>query len=160
MSEPQVFVGIDVSKAQRDVALRPTDDRWPVSNDEPGIALLVARLRVSIADILVARSRIPFGSVAEPRTVRGACRQLVLRNGRQTIALTNTGARCQRLRHVGVELGAYDAPCERKLVGRGTIQRRLNGGGVLGPGKGPLQQLRWSPSPRKRGEELAKQRCG
>ena len=28
-----------------DVALRPTDDRWPVSNDEPGIAILVERLR-------------------------------------------------------------------------------------------------------------------
>ena len=26
MSEPQVFVGIDVSKAQLDVALRPTED--------------------------------------------------------------------------------------------------------------------------------------
>jgi transposase len=28
-----------------DVALRPTDDRWHVSNDEPGIALLVERLQ-------------------------------------------------------------------------------------------------------------------
>jgi transposase len=45
MSDPQVFVGIDVSKAQLDVALRPSDDRWPVSNDEPGIAGLVERLR-------------------------------------------------------------------------------------------------------------------
>jgi transposase len=45
MSEPDVFVGIDVSKVQLDVALRPTDDRWPVSNDEPGIAILVERLR-------------------------------------------------------------------------------------------------------------------
>lgn len=45
MSDPQVFVGIDVSKAQLDVALRPTADRWHVSNDEPGIATLVERLR-------------------------------------------------------------------------------------------------------------------
>jgi len=45
MSEPDVFVGIDVSKVQLDVALRPTDDRWPVSNDEPGIGLVVERLR-------------------------------------------------------------------------------------------------------------------
>jgi hypothetical protein len=42
MSEPDVFVGIDVSKVQLDVALRPTDDHWPVSNDELGIALQVA----------------------------------------------------------------------------------------------------------------------
>jgi transposase len=45
MSDPQVFVGIDVSKVQLDVALRPTADRWHVSNDEPGIATLVERLR-------------------------------------------------------------------------------------------------------------------
>mgnify|MGYP003288428041 CR=1 FL=1 len=45
MREPEVFVGIDVAKVQLDVALRPTDDRWPVSNDEPGIAILVERLR-------------------------------------------------------------------------------------------------------------------
>jgi transposase len=45
MSDPQVFVGIDVSKAQLDVALRPTADRWHVSHDAPGIASLVERLR-------------------------------------------------------------------------------------------------------------------
>jgi len=45
MSEPQVFVGIDVSKLRLDVALRPTEDSWSASNDEPGIALLVERLR-------------------------------------------------------------------------------------------------------------------
>jgi hypothetical protein len=38
MHEPDVFVGIDVSKVQLDVALRPADNRWSVSNDEPGIA--------------------------------------------------------------------------------------------------------------------------
>ena len=45
MSEPQVLVGIDVSKAQLDVALRPTEDQWHVSNDEVGIPGLVERLQ-------------------------------------------------------------------------------------------------------------------
>jgi transposase len=45
MSEPHVFVGIEVSKAQLDVALRPTDDGWPVSNDESGITRVVERRR-------------------------------------------------------------------------------------------------------------------
>jgi transposase len=45
MREPNVFVGIDVSKAQLDVALRPTTDCWQVNNDESGIAGLVERLR-------------------------------------------------------------------------------------------------------------------
>jgi transposase len=38
-----VCVGIDVSKAQLDVALRPTDDCWHVSNAELGITGLVER---------------------------------------------------------------------------------------------------------------------
>jgi hypothetical protein len=45
MSAPDVFVGIDVSKVPLDVALRPTGDRWPVSHDEPGMTILVERLR-------------------------------------------------------------------------------------------------------------------
>ena len=53
MSEPQVLVGIDVSKAQLDVALRPTDDCWHVSNDEPGIARLVERLRTIQPTLIV-----------------------------------------------------------------------------------------------------------
>ena len=52
MREPDVFVGIDVSKAQLDVALRPTDECWSVSQDEPGIALLVERLR-TIQPVLI-----------------------------------------------------------------------------------------------------------
>ena len=40
----QVFVGIDVSQAQLDIALRPTGQRWAVANDDPGLAALVAPL--------------------------------------------------------------------------------------------------------------------
>ena len=45
MSAPQVFVGIDVAKAQLDIALRPTGERWTVTNDEPAITALVTRLQ-------------------------------------------------------------------------------------------------------------------
>jgi transposase len=45
MSDPQVCVGIDVSKAQLDVALRPTHDGWPVNHDESGITGLVEHRR-------------------------------------------------------------------------------------------------------------------
>jgi transposase len=45
MSDPQVLVGIEVSKAQLDVALRPTDDGWHVTHEASGIAGLVARRR-------------------------------------------------------------------------------------------------------------------
>ena len=39
------FVGIDVAKAQWDIALRPTGERWAVPNDASGIAPLVDRLQ-------------------------------------------------------------------------------------------------------------------
>jgi transposase len=39
-----IFVGIDVSKAQLDVAIRPTGQRESVSNDKAGIQALVKRL--------------------------------------------------------------------------------------------------------------------
>jgi transposase len=45
MSDPQVLVGIEVSKAQLDVALRPTDACWHGNHAEAGIAGLVERLR-------------------------------------------------------------------------------------------------------------------
>ena len=41
--EPR-FVGIDVSKAQVDVAVRPTGQRWVVSYDETGIKELVSQM--------------------------------------------------------------------------------------------------------------------
>jgi transposase len=45
MSAPHVFVGMDVAKAQRDIAVRPSGEHWAVANDDPGIAGLVVRLQ-------------------------------------------------------------------------------------------------------------------
>ena len=45
MSAPQLFVGVDVAKAQLDMALRSTGERWAVAHDDTGIATLVARLQ-------------------------------------------------------------------------------------------------------------------
>jgi transposase len=44
MSEPQIFVGVDVSKARLDVAVRPSGETVTVLYDEAGIAGLVTRL--------------------------------------------------------------------------------------------------------------------
>lgn len=47
-----VYVGLDVSKAQLDVSVRPTGARWQVPNTEAGIRDLVARLQ-GVAPTLV-----------------------------------------------------------------------------------------------------------
>ena len=44
MEQKQTYVGIDVAKAQVDVAVRPTGQRWVVSYDESGVGELVAQL--------------------------------------------------------------------------------------------------------------------
>ena len=53
MATPQLFVGVDVAKAQLDVALRPTGERWAVANDDAGIAALVARLQAVQPTLIV-----------------------------------------------------------------------------------------------------------
>jgi len=45
MVDVPCFVGIDVAKAQLDIALRPAGERWAVPNDASGIAPLVDRLQ-------------------------------------------------------------------------------------------------------------------
>jgi transposase len=52
MTPSGTFVGIDVSKAQFDVAVRPTGAHWTSAHTEAGITMLVARL-VSLRPTLV-----------------------------------------------------------------------------------------------------------
>ena len=44
MEREVIYVGIDVAKAQVDVAVRPTDDRWEVSHDDAGVGKLVSQM--------------------------------------------------------------------------------------------------------------------
>ena len=45
MSDIPCFVGIDVAKAQLDIALRPSGERWSVPNDTNGVTMLVDRMQ-------------------------------------------------------------------------------------------------------------------
>lgn len=53
MSEPMVFVGIDVAKGWLDAAERPGGRAWRVDNDEAGWAELARRLRALDAPVLI-----------------------------------------------------------------------------------------------------------
>jgi transposase len=53
MSATPRFVGIDVAKAQLEIALRPTGERWAVANDDCGIAALVERLQAVQPTLIV-----------------------------------------------------------------------------------------------------------
>jgi transposase len=83
-----MFVGIDVSKARLDVALRPGDDTFSIANNQRGIATLIKRLKklqvslvvleasggyeVAATDELVA-AELPL-AVLNPRQVRDFAR--------------------------------------------------------------------------------------
>ena len=53
MSDMPCFVGIDVAKAQLDIALRPSGERWAVPNDASGVATLVDRIQVLQPTLIV-----------------------------------------------------------------------------------------------------------
>ena len=82
------FVGIDVSKHQLDVAVRPRGETWTVAHDEAGLSALVARLRALAPTLIVleatgglevalagalATATLP-GAVVNPRQVRDFAR--------------------------------------------------------------------------------------
>lgn len=56
MSQNAVFVGIDVSKAQLDVLLRPSGECQTVSNDEEGIGTLVSQMQDAAPTLIVLES--------------------------------------------------------------------------------------------------------
>ena len=47
------YIGIDVAKAQLDIAVRPAAEQWIAANDERGITDLVARLRALAPTLIV-----------------------------------------------------------------------------------------------------------
>ncbi len=48
-----VYVGIDVSKAHLDVALRPSEEHWPESNDLEGISRLVEKMGQVAPELII-----------------------------------------------------------------------------------------------------------
>ena len=53
MSDVPCFIGIDVAKAQLDIALRPSGERWAVPNDASGVATLVDRVQTLQPSLMV-----------------------------------------------------------------------------------------------------------
>src|SRR3989442_2375089 len=53
MSDMPCFVGIDVAKAQLDIALRHSGERWAVPNDASGVMTLVDRVQALHPTLIV-----------------------------------------------------------------------------------------------------------
>ena len=109
MSAVQLLVGIDVAKAQLDMALRPTGERWAVANEDTSIAALVVRLQARQPTLMVleATGGIPAGRGRRARGGRSP------RRGGQSSASARL---CQSHRAVGQD------GCPRR-AGRGACRR-------------------------------------
>src|SRR3989441_9812105 len=53
MRDVPCFVGIDVAKAQLDIALRPSGERWAVPNEASGVMTLVDRVQALHPTLIV-----------------------------------------------------------------------------------------------------------
>ena len=82
MDQQDTYVGIDVAKAQLDVAVRPTDDGWEAPHDEAGISKLVCQLKTlqPVMVLLEASGGLELTLVA---ALTGAALPVVVVNPRQ-----------------------------------------------------------------------------
>jgi transposase len=79
---PAAFVGIDVSKATLDVALRPSGERFSASNDEAGIRIVLDCLRPLTSALVVLEATGGFEN-ATVAALATAGFQIVVANPRQ-----------------------------------------------------------------------------
>ena len=99
MSDPQQFVGIDVAKAQLDIALRPTGACWDVPNDDAGIATLVAQLQAVRPTLIVLEATGGFQRAVVAALVAAALPVVVVnpRQARDFAKATGQLAKTDRL---------------------------------------------------------------
>jgi transposase len=83
MSAPPLFVGIDVAKAELEVALRPTGERWTLPNADASIATLVAQLQ-AVAPTLIVLEATGGYQRAVVAALAAAGLPVVVANPRQT----------------------------------------------------------------------------
>jgi len=99
MSATTCVVGIDVATAQRDSALRPTDERWAVANDDAGMAALVARRQALLPTVMVLEA--PGGDQRAVVAALAAARRPVAgvhpRHGRDVATATGQRAKTAAL---------------------------------------------------------------
>ena len=82
MGDVSCFVGIDVAKAQLDIAVRPSGERWAVSNDADGVVTLVEQLQPLHPTLMVLEATGGLERVATA-ALATAGRPVVIVNPRQ-----------------------------------------------------------------------------
>ena len=110
----RVFVGIDVSKAQLDVALRP-EARWAVPNEATGIATAIARLQTIGPTLIVLEAT---GGMEQPlvRALVTAALPVVVVNPRQVRDFAKATGRLAKTDRLDADMLAHFAEVIRPTV--------------------------------------------
>ncbi len=125
MTRAKVYVGIDVAKDRLDVAQRPGTEIWWVTNDDGGIADLVARLKVIRPTLVVLEAT---GGIELPLvgTLAAAGLPVVVVNPRQTREFARATGRLAKTDAIDAQVLAQFAeavrPALRPLANAATQQ--------------------------------------
>ena len=100
MDRQETYVGIDVAKAGMDVAARPSDESWAISNDETGIRRLVSRVRTLEPDLVLLETS---GGLELPivATLAVEAMPVVVVNPRQVRDFARATGKLAKTRHSG-----------------------------------------------------------
>ncbi|HSM50449.1 MAG TPA: IS110 family transposase, partial [Thermoanaerobaculia bacterium] len=82
MQTPEVFIGIDVSKAHLDIAAHPSGERWRVANTPDGVAELLKRLQDLAPQLIVLEATGNYERLAA-RSLAAAELRMAVVNPRQ-----------------------------------------------------------------------------
>ncbi len=114
MSGSAVFVGIDVSKAHLDVAVRPTEDEWRSQNTETGVNEVVDRLKKLGPDLVVLEATGKLESaVASGLAVQGV--PVVVVNPRQVRDFAKSTGRLAKTDTLDARVIAHFAEAVRPI---------------------------------------------
>ena len=156
MEQEATYVGVDVAKAQLDVAVRPSGARWTVSHDEAGIRQLVARLKTQapVMVLLEASGGLELPLVA---ALAAEAVPVVVVNPRQVRDFARATGKLAKTDALDAAVLAHFAAVVR--TARASFARRRNPGPGLpgcpqapgndhaGLGEEPSERRRCRPSP-------------
>jgi transposase len=110
-----MFVGIDVSKKQLDVAARPSGESWSVGNDEAGVVGLIERLVKEPIEAVVMEATGGYESLVSTHIAAAGLPMAVV-NPRQVRAFARATGRLAKTDRIDAEVLAQFAEAVRPAV--------------------------------------------
>ena len=121
--QAKVYVGIDIAKAQLDIALRPSGQSWQVRHEEAGIEAVVEQLRAQGASLIVVEATGGL-ETAVAGALAGAGLPVVIVNPRQVRAFAKATGQLAKTDQLDAQVLAHFAeairPPVRPLADRAT----------------------------------------